>query len=272
MKRKILEQTLVPSVREIRVEAPRIGGFKLYLMLCQIYGREMMPGRDSFFALLRRYCLMLKPMKSHSTTNSNHRFHKYANLAKGLAVTSPNKLWVSDITYIDMKDNACYLHLVTDAYSHKIIGWRLAPSLHSIYTVQALEMAIAGTGKDDLKGLVHHSDRGIQYCCDAYVKCLESHHIAISMTQDYKPTDNAVAERVNGILKGEWLDRMEKFTDMKEAEEELGRIISFYNEKRPHMSDDMLTPSQAYETDGVLKKRWKKKIYRQKEESLPANS
>jgi transposase InsO family protein len=232
----------------------------------------MMPGRDSFFTLLRRYRLMLKPMRSRSTTNSNHRFHKYSDLAKGLSVTSPNKLWVSDITYVSMKDNVCYLHLVTDAYSRKIIGWRLAPGLHSAYTVQALEMAIAGTGKDNLNGLVHHSDRGIQYCCDAYVKCLEDHHIAISMTQDYKPTDNAVAERVNGILKGEWLDRREKFTDMKEAEEELGRIISFYNERRPHMSDDMLTPSQAYETDGELKRRWKRRIYKQKEASLPVNS
>lgn len=248
-----------------------MGAFKLYCMLCVIYGREMMPGRDSFFSLLRRYSLMLGPLKSHSTTNSNHRFHKYRNLIKGLSVTSPNRLWVSDITYIDLKDGVCYLHLVTDAYSRKIVGWVLAPGLHSVYTLQALEMAVAGTGRRCLDGLIHHSDRGIQYCCDAYVKCLNEHRIAISMTEDYKPTDNAVAERVNGIIKTEWLRGREKFADIGEAREELGRIITFYNERRPHMSDGMLTPSQAYETEGKLKMRWKQKVYGQKEETLKIN-
>jgi putative transposase len=271
LRRRIREQVLVSSVNEIRIEAPRIGALKLYTMLCQVYGRETMLGRDSFFALLRRHCLMLKPLKSHSTTNSNHRFHKYSNLIKDLSVTSPNRLWVSDITYIDIKESVCYLHLVTDAYSHKIIGWKLAPGLHSAYTIQALEMAIAGSGKEDLSGLIHHSDRGIQYCCDAYVKCLKEHHIAISMTQDHNPTDNAIAERVNGILKTEWLNRREKFANIEEAEEEIGRMIEFYNERRPHMSNGMLTPSQAYETDGELKRKWKKKVYVQKEESFPIN-
>lgn len=230
-----------------------------------------MTGRDSFFTLLRRHGLMLKPLKSHSTTNSNHRFHKYKNLIKGLCVTSPDQLWVSDITYIGLEDGVCYLHLVTDAYSRKIIGWTLAPGLHSVYTLQALEMAIAGTGRQYLDGLVHHSDRGIQYCCDAYVKCLNDHHILISMTEDYKPTDNAIAERVNGILKSEWLDRMKKFSDIEEAQKEMERIITFYNERRPHMSIDMLTPSKAYETGGELKKRWKKKVYGKKADSLEIN-
>jgi putative transposase len=130
-------------------------------------------------------------------------------------VTSPNKLWVSDITYIDMKDNVCYLHLVTDAYSRKIIGWKLAPGLHSAYTVQALEMAIAGSGKDDLERTYPSLRQGHTVLLRCLCEMSESHHIAISMTQDYKPTDNAVAERVNGILKGEWLDRREKFADMK---------------------------------------------------------
>ena len=124
------EQVLLSSAKEIRNEAPRIGALKLYGMLCGIFGHEKMLGRDSFFNLLRRYGLMLKPLKSHCTTNSNHRFHKYKNLIKGLSITSPNQVWVSDITYIDLEEGLCYLHLVTDAYSHKIIGCVLAPGLH----------------------------------------------------------------------------------------------------------------------------------------------
>lgn len=230
-----------------------------------------MIGRDSFFNLLRRYHLMLKPLQSHSTTNSNHRFHKYKNLVKELVVNAVNQLWVSDITYISLREGVCYLHLVTDAYSHKIIGWILAPGLHSTYTIQALKMAIAGSGKDDLTGLIHHSDRGIQYCCDAYVECLKEHHISISMTEDSRPTDNAVAERVNGIIKNEWLYHMDKFTCIEEAREDIGRIIRFYNERRPHMSNNMLTPSEAHDMSGELKRRWKEKIYKRKEELLPIN-
>lgn len=229
-------------------------------------------GRDSFLNLLRRYHLMLMPRKSRSTTDSNHRFHKYKNLIKGLPVNGINQLWVSDITYIELQDSVCYLHIVTDAYSHKIVGWELAPGLHSAYTIQALKMAISDSGKEDLSGLIHHSDRGIQYCCDAYVKCLNDHHITISMTEDYKPTDNGIAERVNGIIKDEWLRNMNKFTDIEEARSEMERIITFYNDRRPHMSNDMLTPNEAHAGDGELKKRWKKKNYKRKEEVLPINT
>ena len=236
--------------------------------MCQIYGRHQMMGRDSFFNLLRRYHLMLQPRRSRSTTNSNHRFHKYKNLVKGLVVTAPDQLWVSDITYIALRDTVCYLHLVTDAYSHKIIGWKLAPGLHSVYTVQALKMAIEGTGRKDLNGLIHHSDRGVQYCCDAYVGYLNRYHIAISMTEDSKPTDNAIAERVNGIIKSEWLYNTGKFADLEEARIGIDRIITFYNERRPHMSNDMHTPSEAYGSGLELKRRWKNKIYKKKEEIL----
>jgi transposase InsO family protein len=270
--RRIHEHTLLTSVNEIRSEAPRIGGLKLYIILCQIYGRSRMMGRDSFLNLLRRYHLMLMPRKSRSTTDSNHRFHKYKNLIKGLSVNGINQLWVSDITYIELQDSVCYLHIVTDAYSHKIVGWELAPGLHSAYTIQALKMAISDSGKEDLSGLIHHSDRGVQYCCDAYVKCLNDHHITISMTEDYKPTDNGIAERVNGIIKDEWLRNMNKFTDIEEARSEMERIITFYNDRRPHMSNDMLTPNEAHAGDGELKKRWKKKNYKRKEEVLPINT
>ena len=202
------ERVIIANVQEIRREDPGIGGYKLWIMLCALFGPGFMPGRDSFYMLLRRYRLMLPPRKARHTTNSNHRYHKWKNLVKGLAPMEANRIWVADITYIDLADGSvCYLHLITDAYSHKIVGWMLADSLRSAITMQALEQAIAQAvamrGSDSLKGLIHHSDRGVQYCCDDYVAMLQSHDISISMTEDYNPTDNAIAERTNGIIKME---------------------------------------------------------------------
>lgn len=230
-------------------------------MLCELYGRDQMMGRDAFYALLRRKKLMLKPVKGRRTTNSNHRYHKYKNLIKGLILNARNQLWVSDITYISLKNEICYLHLITDAYSHKIIGWRLAPGLHSVYTLEALNQALKQAESKYLSGLIHHSDRGSQYCCDLYVQTLTEHQIAISMTEDSKPTDNAIAERVNGIIKQEWLYKMELFENLEEAEVKIGQIIDFYNTKRPHMSNNMLTPEKAHLGTGVLKRYWKNKVY-----------
>ena len=150
-----------------------------------------------------------------------------------------------------------YLHLVTDAYSHKIIGWCFAESLSAKHTLDALRMAIAQTGKEDLHGLIHHSDRGIQYCCNAYVEELESHGISISMTEDYKPTDNAVAERVNGIIKQELIYRRKQFASYEEAKEAIERFITFYNNDRPHMSIGFQTPTVAHQQVGAQQRHWK---------------
>jgi len=218
-------------------------------------------GRDSFYGFLRGKGLMLKPAKGKCTTNSNHMFRKYKNLIAGFVPTGPNQLWVSDITYIATLSGFCYLHLITDAYSHKIIGWVLADSLEARHTLAALQQAIAQSGQADLSKLIHHSDRGIQYCCPLYTAELESHHIHISMTQDSKPTDNAIAERVNGILKQEWLYQMPTPKDQQQAASILEEIIEFYNNKRPHASNDMITPEMAHKREGVLKKRWKSRIY-----------
>lgn len=256
-----MENTVCSAVKDYRSEDPGIGAFKLFLILCGLYGRDQMMGRDSFYTLLRRKKLMLKPSKGRRTTNSNHRYHKYKNLIKGLILNVRNQLWVSDITYISLKDGVCYLHLITDAYSHKIIGWCLAPGLYSTYTLDALNQAIKQAGNKTLLGLIHHSDRGSQYCCDLYVQTLTDHQIAISMTEDSKPTDNAIAERVNGIIKQEWLYKMEQFENQEEAEVKIGQIIDFYNTKRPHMSNNMLTPEKAHLGTGVLKRRWKNKVY-----------
>ncbi len=260
------DRTILDSVREIREEDPGIGGYKLWVMLTEVYGSGFMPGRDSFLTLLRRHGLMLPPRKPRHTTNSNHRYHKWKNLVKGVTPTAANQLWVSDITYIQLADGeVAYLHLVTDAYSHKIVGWVLADTLRASMSLQALEMAIGQAvemgGEECLKGLVHHSDRGVQYCCDAYVQKLQEHGIDISMTEDYKPTDNAIAERVNGIIKVEKVYRARPFEDIECARSVIGRYILFYNNRRPHMSVGYKTPAKAHLEQGAQEKMWKKKIY-----------
>ena len=267
-KEKGHERKVIGAVREIRQEDPGIGGYKLWLMLIDMFGRAFVPGRDRFFVLLRRKGLMLPKPKPRHTTNSNHRFHKWKNLIKGLIPTAANQLWVADITYIALAGgDVCYLHLITDAYSHKIVGWALAGTLKAAITMQALKMAIeqavAMKGSEVLAGLIHHSDRGVQYCCDAYVAMLKAHGISISMTEDYKPTDNAIAESVNGKIKVESVYR-KRFNSFEHAYNVIERYIHFYNYHRPHMSIGYKVPAVAHLEQGEQKKMWKNKIYPQK--------
>ena len=257
------EARMMQAVQEIRSVDPGIGGYKLWLMLCDVFGREWMPGRDAFLSVLRRHKLLRPPLRRRHTTSSNHRYHKWKNLVKGYLPMAPNRLWVSDITYIDTDEGCCYLHLVTDAYSRKIVGWRVSASLGSLSTLDALRMAIAQTGKDDLEGLIHHSDRGVQYCCDLYVEELQKHHISISMTEDYKPTDNALAERVNATVKTERVYvQPRRFKDLEDAQRQIAEFVDFYNTRRPHMSIGMQTPEQAHMQSGAQRKCWKTKTFR----------
>lgn len=239
-----LENNLERMVREIRLEDPGIGAHKLFLILKDIYGRRM-PGRDRFYKLLHRKRLMLAPQRRRHTTNSNHNYRKYKNLIKGYKPDGINKLWVADITYIDTDSGVCYLHLLTDAFSREIIGWTLSESLRAEHTLDALNLALDKFAGYDHPSLIHHSDRGAQYCSELYVKRLRESNISISMTEDGSPTDNAIAERMNGIIKQEWLYRMRRPKDFEEAKELIGRIVSFYNEKRPHRSNRMRTPAQV---------------------------
>lgn len=262
------ERRVIASVRAIRTEDPRIGGYKLWLMLIGMYGREHVPGRDRFFVMLRRRGLMLPKPKPRHTTNSNHRYRKWKNLIKDFTPMEANQLWVADITYIALADgDVCYLHLITDAYSRKIVGWALADTLKATVSMQALQMAIdqaaAMRGSDMLAGLIHHSDRGVQYCCDAYVSMLKKHGIAISMTEDYKPTDNAIAERFNGILKVESVYPQKQLPTLEHAQRLIPRFINFYNNSRPHMSIGYKMPAVAHMEQGEQKRMWKKRIYRQ---------
>ena len=245
------------SVLEIRKLDPGIGYYKLWLMLKRMYASDWMPGRDAFLGMLRSLGLLQTRPKPRQTTNSNHRYRKYKNLIKGYIPTEPNRLWVSDITYIDLADGRCYLHLVTDTYSHKIVGWCLSETLEAEHTVHALQMAIDQTSADNLTKLTHHSDRGVQYCCNAYVDLLKKYKINISMTEDYKPTDNAIAERVNGILKTEVIYREKRYKCFEDAQERIGSFIRFYNEQRPHYSIGMKVPSQVHQETGPQQQVWK---------------
>ena len=225
---------------------PLIGGLKLYALTRDVLGESLNMGRDKFLYLLRKHHLILPPRKPKHTTNSNHIYFKYPNLIKGMPITYVNQVWVCDITYIYTAEGFCYLHLVTDAFSRMIIGFVLAPTLEAKYTVQALEQAITIAGGGNLCGTIHHSDRGVQYACDEYTMVLKNHHIRISMTEDSNPTDNGLAERVNGILKTEFIEPIQRTLDIEAATELVEQSIYTYNRVRPHRSLDMCTPASIY--------------------------
>ena len=217
-----------------------------------------MPGRDAFIEILRKHDLMVHKRKRrcYKTTNSNHNFRKYPNLIKDIIPMCPNEIWASDITYVETGEGVCYLSLITDMYSHKIVGRAVGPTLETTYPLEALRMALETIDEDTASRLIHHSDRGCQYCSGAYVSELKKHGIGISMTQSGDPLENAVAERANGILKTEWLYKMNIATQ-KKCKSELKRIIGFYNTRRPHMSIGMQTPEVAHTQSGAQRRCWK---------------
>ena len=252
---------LTALIEYYRGLCPRIGGVKLYLLLASDLGKEVTHGRDAFLKFYAEKNFRLPRNKPIHTTNSNHIYRKYPNLVKGLEVRHVNHVWVADITYVWIEGDVLYLHLLTDAFSHAVIGWCLTDTLEAEGTVKALEMGIMAAGGGDLCATIHHSDRGTQYACYRYVDTLVGHHIRISMTECYKPTDNAIAERMNGILKTEWIYHQELFPDRQAAEEGIARMIQFYNEIRPHMSIGMLAPMEVYRGAEPGKNLWKKEKY-----------
>ncbi len=255
-KEEVKTEILLQLVEKERKLMPRIGGRKLLLHIQPHLPAELYLGRDSFFEFLREQGLLIRKRRYRArTTYSNHWLHKYPNLIKEFVPGKAHQLWVSDITYIETKEGFGYLNLITDAYSRKIIGWDLGATLEAKHTLNALQMAINQIPKG-VKGVIHHSDRGVQYCCSDYVKILNKNHFQISMTEDSDPRENAIAERVNGILKDEWLNEM-KLTSLKHATNELGQIILIYNQKRLHSSLDMRTPEYAHNQSGTFKKHWK---------------
>ena len=254
-----LEPLIVESVREYRGRSPRLGAHKLYHLVRRRFEQTgCFPGRDSFIEILRGNNLMVKYKKRrhYKTTDSQHPYKKYPNLIQGMQVVRPNMVWVSDITYVETRAGVCYLSLVTDAYSRKIVGWSLGQTLEAIYPIDALKMALADVPWNSETELIHHSDRGSQYCSGAYVQLLTSHGVGISMTQSGDPLENAIAERANGILKTEWLNHME-LTDFEHCKSQLHDIIDFYNNERPHMSLGYMTPSKVHGGDKPKPRLWK---------------
>ena len=255
-KEEVKAEILLQMVGKERKMMPRIGGRKLLLHIQPHLPAELYLGRDSFFEFLRGQGLLIRKRRYRArTTYSNHWLHKYPNLIRAFVPEKAHQLWVSDITYIETKEGFGYLSLITDAYSRKIIGWDLGATLEAKHTVKALQMAINQMPKG-IKGVIHHSDRGVQYCCSDYVKVLSKNHFQISMTENSDPRENAIAERVNGILKDEWLNQM-KLTSLTHATNQLEQIIRIYNQNRLHSSLDMRTPEYAHNQSGTLKKHWK---------------
>jgi putative transposase len=261
IKRRIIKQDIaqlvVNMVLEIRKLMPRIGSKKLYYMLHQDL-KILKIGRDKFIDILRANHLLIVPKRSyHITTNSYHRFRKYKNELLDLQINRPEQVWVSDITYIGQRESPCYLSLITDAYSKKIVGYNVSDNLNTQSSLVALKLAIKQR-KNKTMPLIHHSDRGLQYCANEYQKILSKNDIQPSMTQNSDPYENAVAERVNGILKQEFfIDKYNK--ELSIMKQIIKETVFVYNEKRPHFSNHMLTPNQMHKQSELKMKTYKTK-------------
>lgn len=255
------EHLVLQQVRHIRTNHHQIGTRKLYEMMQPfLFEHRIKVGRDALFSMLAvNHLLVRKRKRRIQTTNSQHWFRKYPNLIRGLVPSSINQLWVSDITYWKIcSDKHLYISFITDAYSRKVVGYHVAQSLEAVESVQALQMALSSLRPEGNLQLTHHSDRGMQYCSHAYVKLLQDYNIRVSMTENGDPLENAIAERVNGIIKEEYLDHYQ-IKDITQAEELLKTVIELYNRERPHMSISNLTPNQVHysQTEINPQKLWK---------------
>ena len=224
---------------------PRLGTRKLYYLLREEFVRERIKiGRDGLFDYLRSQHLLIKPKKNYTkTTYSKHWLRKYPNLLKDQEVVRAEQVLVSDITYVKSRERTHYLSLVTDAFSRKIMGYHLSNDMSAEHVVKALKMAIHQRKSNNI--LIHHSDRGMQYCSEIYQKVLRKHQIIPSMTDGYDCYQNALAERINGILKGEFL--LTKCNTGKELIKLIDESIHTYNTKRPHLKLNFKTPNFIHE-------------------------
>lgn len=256
----IEHELVLERVLEIRENHRHIGTRKLYEMLQPfLLEHQIKIGRDALFDLLASNFLLVRRKKRKiATTNSYHRFKKYPNLVRDFVPQKPNQLWVSDITYWKISNGFVYISFITDAYSRKIVGHHVAPTMEAVETIEALKMAISGflNEPDCPFQLTHHSDRGMQYCSDMYIRLLKNHNIKISMTENGDPLENAIAERVNGIIKDEYLNDY-SVDNINQAKELLVAVVNLYNNERPHQSIGFLTPNQVHEKNIKTEKLWK---------------
>lgn len=241
-------ETVVKLVNERRLRQPRLGTRKLHHLLGESLAQAGAGlGRDAMFDVLRNARMLVPTRRAyHKTTDSHHRFRCHPNLVKEgpeqIKVTRSEQLWVADITYLPTEDKFVYLSLVTDAYSRKIVGWHVHPSLQTEEVAQAMKMALRG--RQTRAQLIHHSDRGIQYCSTHYQALHRRHGVRCSMTDGYDCYQNALAERVNGILKSEFL--LTRPADLKQASRMVDQSIHIYNHERPHLSLKMQTPDAVH--------------------------
>ncbi len=264
--RYLTEEIIIEYCKEVRSVDPNIGGKKLWAMYSQNFPGRLHVGRDRFADILADNHLKLRQKKRKPrTTDSQHNLPTYPNLIKDLIPYRANQIWVSDITYVpikvtDWESEFTYLALITDAYSHEIVGWKLGSDLSNRTAISALKMALSlcqARGIDVKKeGLIHHSDRGVQYASKEYVELLRASGICISMTENGDPKENAIAERINSTIKSEMLGSR-RFETHEQLEQALFEVISFYNECRPHLSNNLLTPAKAAALRGELKKHWR---------------
>lgn len=255
---KAKAEKVMELVNGVRQTMPRIGTRKLQIILKEELA-SLGVGRDCLFSILRANHMLIPPYRSyHVTTNSHHHFHKYKNLITDMSITRPEQVWVSDITYIGNRTNNMYLALITDAYSKKIVGYNLSNSLNTEGSILALKMAQSNR-KYKAEALIHHSDRGIQYCSNVYQKLLKRYHIKPSMTESYDPYANAVAERINGILKQEFL--LEELNlPLNTMKKVIKECVDIYNTQRPHCSCQYHTPEWMHNQQAITIKNYKKQI------------
>lgn len=255
------ESFVLEYVRSIRRKDPGIGGMKLWHMYCKEFDRNNPVGRDRFADIIDRNNLKVRlKVRKPRTTDSSHGLPTYPNIIKDFIPSKPNQLWVSDITYIttwidEYHYAFCYLSLILDAYTEEIIGWSIGPTLETAYPLEALRMALERIEGKECPDLIHHSDRGCQYASGEYIKLLKDNGIRISMTECGDPKDNAQAERINNTVKNELLKDM-RFRNIEEVRMAVTNAVDFYNNERPHMSIDMMTPAQAASCEGELNKWW----------------
>ena len=252
------QELVIKEVLRIRKTHKKMGCRKLLVKLeAFMFDHQIKMGRDALFDLLAANQLLIRRRNRRvSTTYSSHWLRKYPNLIREFVADGINQLWVSDITYWKIGERYSYISLITDAYSHKIVGYHLAQTLESVETIKALTMALNNLPKQLQVTLIHHSDRGVQYCSENYVKLLQDNNIQISMTENGDPLENAIAERINGILKSEYLKHYQVGT-LTEAIKVLDTAIKLYNQERPHFSISLLTPEQVHSKEINVEKLWK---------------
>lgn len=252
----VKEDIIVQEVANIRKQLPRLGTRKLhYLLDNKLLSHDITIGRDYLFGLLSDHNLLVRQRKRKAlTTNSRHWMKKYGNLVKDLDITRPEQVWVSDITYIRMVNQWGYLSLITDAYSRRIMGYSFRMDLTAQGCIDALRMAL--NNRKYQEPMIHHSDRGSQYCSHQYVAMLLKNRTAISMTENGDPYENAIAERINGIIKTEF-NLHASILGFEKTQKYISESIANYNSFRPHASCDYLTPDQAHLQSEKLNKRWK---------------